>query len=217
MSLTPFYYAFLLPVCAVMLANIVIYIMVVVAICRRRDMTSHANRSGASQRVIGIRASIACFVVLGLSWVFAFFAVEDARVVFQYLFTITSTIQGFLIFLIFTARDPQVRAFWKAKCCGKTKGGEKSGDRAHVQGQRSHTGSDEYPLNRSNQSSSTDDPRYYHSRRTSPTTLPSPSGSAYSRGTYGNGHGDGYETGYRDGYGNGSGYGNPAYQVYTGE
>ncbi|KAK7491914.1 hypothetical protein BaRGS_00016933, partial [Batillaria attramentaria] len=64
MSLTPFYYAFLLPVCAVMLANIVIYIMVVVAICRRRDMTSHANRSGASQRVIGIRASIACFVVL---------------------------------------------------------------------------------------------------------------------------------------------------------
>ncbi|KAK7491913.1 hypothetical protein BaRGS_00016932, partial [Batillaria attramentaria] len=106
MSLTPFYYAFLLPVGMVMLANIAIYIMVVAAICGcRRMIGASAVRSGTRSTVVNFRASFACFVVLGLSWVFALFAVEDARVVFQYLFTITSTIQGFLIFIIFTARD----------------------------------------------------------------------------------------------------------------
>ena len=60
--------------------------------------------------------------VLGLSWVFAFLAVEDARVVFQYLFTITTSLQGLLIFLVFTARDPVVRTFWRQVfCCGKYK------------------------------------------------------------------------------------------------
>nr|KAG5703202.1 hypothetical protein BaRGS_027367 [Batillaria attramentaria] len=110
MSLTPFYYAFLLPVGMVMLANIAIYIMVVAAICGcRRMIGASAVRSGTRSTVVNFRASFACFVVLGLSWVFALFAVEDARVVFQYLFTITSTIQGFLIFIIFTARDQHVR------------------------------------------------------------------------------------------------------------
>ncbi|KAL8574465.1 hypothetical protein ACOMHN_041234 [Nucella lapillus] len=120
MSLTPFYYSFLLPVALVMAANIAVYVMVVVNICRRGNIGSS---SGVSKRVVDIRASVACFVVLGLSWVFAFFAIEDARVVFQYLFTITASLQGFLIFLIFTARDPNVRAFWWLTCCGwrKTK------------------------------------------------------------------------------------------------
>ena len=54
----------------------------------------------------------------GLSWVFAFLAIGKARTTFQYLFTITSTSQGFLIFLMFTARDPVVRSFWwNLICC----------------------------------------------------------------------------------------------------
>jgi hypothetical protein len=56
-------------------------------------------------------------VLLGLSWVFAFFAIEDARLVFQYLFVVTASLQGFLIFLVFTARDPVVRAYWKSVFC----------------------------------------------------------------------------------------------------
>lgn len=216
MSLTPFYYAFLLPVALVMLANIIIYIMVVGAICRRRNISSNASHSGASNRVIGIRASIACFVVLGLSWVFAFFAVEDARVVFQYLFTITNSIQGFLIFLIFTARDPQVRAFWKAKCrCRCSTKDDKVKDRTHVQGQRSNTGSDEYPLNRSrhSNSSSGDEPRLHRSsRETSSSNLPSPT-VPYARGGYG-GNGE-YRNAYDGAYGHG--YGNQGYDGYMGQ
>ncbi|XP_070188437.1 adhesion G protein-coupled receptor E5-like [Littorina saxatilis] len=111
MSRTPFYYAFLLPVAMVMLTNIVVYILVVASICRRRGLAAKASRSASSQRAVEIRASLSCFVVLGLSWVFAFLAIEDARVVFQYLFTITTSLQGFLIFLVFTARNADVKSF----------------------------------------------------------------------------------------------------------
>ncbi|KAK7101443.1 hypothetical protein V1264_019825 [Littorina saxatilis] len=109
----PFYYAFLTPIAIMVSANIVLYVLIVVSICRRRDM----SHGGTSYNVISIRASIASFVVLGLSWGFAFFAIEDARLVFQYLFTCTTAFQGILIFAIFTARDPAVRQFWLDLIC----------------------------------------------------------------------------------------------------
>ena len=49
----------------VLMANIVIYILVVVNICRRGGLAARANRSQASQRVVAVRASFACFVALG--------------------------------------------------------------------------------------------------------------------------------------------------------
>ncbi|XP_076441502.1 adhesion G-protein coupled receptor G6-like [Babylonia areolata] len=108
MSLTAFYYAFLAPIAIISAINIVIYVLVVVNICRRPRMKSGA----ASYTAIGVRASFSCFVALGLSWTFAFFALGDARLVFQYLFAITTALQGFLIFVLYTARDPDVRAFF---------------------------------------------------------------------------------------------------------
>ncbi|KAK7101457.1 adhesion G-protein coupled receptor G6-like [Littorina saxatilis] len=113
MSRTPFYYAFLAPIGIMVSANIVLYVLIVVSICRRRDM----SHGGTSYNVISIRASIASFVVLGLSWGFAFFAIEDAGLVFQYLFTCTTAFQGILIFAIFTARDAAVRQFWLDLIC----------------------------------------------------------------------------------------------------
>ncbi|XP_070210163.1 adhesion G protein-coupled receptor E5-like [Littorina saxatilis] len=113
MSRTAFYYAFLAPIGIMVFANIVLYGLIVFKICRRRDIA----HGGTSYNVISIRASIASFVVLGLSWVFGFLAIEDARLVFQYLFTCTTAFQGFLIFAIFTTRDPAVRQFWRDLIC----------------------------------------------------------------------------------------------------
>ncbi|KAL8606633.1 hypothetical protein ACOMHN_025732 [Nucella lapillus] len=106
MSLSAFYYAFLAPVAVIIGVNTIIYVLVIVSICRRPNM----RQGGVSYTTISLRASLSCFVVLGLSWVFAFFALGEARVVFQYLFTCTTALQGFLIFALYTARDPAVRA-----------------------------------------------------------------------------------------------------------
>ncbi|XP_076464348.1 uncharacterized protein LOC143296356 [Babylonia areolata] len=110
MSLTAFYCAFLPPLAVIITTNIIIYVLVVVGICRRPSV-----KSGSSYTAIGVRASISCFVVFGLSWTFAFFAVGEARALFQYLFTITSTSQGLLIFILYPARDPAVRTYLRDK------------------------------------------------------------------------------------------------------
>ncbi|CAL1531612.1 unnamed protein product [Lymnaea stagnalis] len=114
MSLPAFYYSFVIPVGLIVLTNIVVYIMVVVSLCRREDMTQHSSRI-QNQNVVNIRASFVCFFVLGLSWIFGFLALGDARVVFQYIFCISASLQGFVIFAMMTARDKNVRAFWLSK------------------------------------------------------------------------------------------------------
>ena len=58
---------------------------------------------------------------LGLTWVFGFFAIEDARIVFQYLFCIFNALQGFLIFIFHNLREPAVRRAWMGLCCRGTK------------------------------------------------------------------------------------------------
>ena len=44
---------------------------------------------------------------------FGFFAINDARLPFQYLFCITNAFQGLAIFLLHNIRDPKVIAWWR--------------------------------------------------------------------------------------------------------
>ena len=112
----------------------------------------------------------------GLSWVFAFFAIEDARVVFQYLFTITTSLQGLLIFLVFTARDPAVRAFWRQACCGPSQPDKSSTDKTRTRGKEpGSSGSDHMPLGRSKQSSGDSECHVQTRRNTAPTYVVSES------------------------------------------
>ncbi|XP_076459089.1 uncharacterized protein LOC143292561 [Babylonia areolata] len=197
MSLTPFYYAFLAPVAVIILVNIVVYIMVVVNICLRRNIGGSSSKN--SSRAVGIRASVACFVVLGLSWLFAFFAIEDARVVFQYLFTITASLQGFLIFLIFTARDPAVRAFWRHACCGGSKGDRSSISNSHVNGKGKGKAarelkSNDLPMSSSEQSAGvSSESQTYRNNTTTIYSQLSSSRSSENGGGGGGGGGDGYD------------------------
>ncbi|XP_055958783.1 adhesion G protein-coupled receptor E5-like [Patella vulgata] len=64
-----------------------------------------------------IMASFMWMLMEGLTWVFGFLAISDARLVFQYIFTVLNSLQGFLIFILFTARDKNVRDYWKQLCC----------------------------------------------------------------------------------------------------
>ncbi|KAK3705871.1 hypothetical protein RRG08_058952 [Elysia crispata] len=116
MDLDAFYYGFAIPVGLIILTNLVVFVLVTISLCRRKDMSKHSSQT-SNQTVVNIRASFICFCVLGLSWIFGFLAIEDARLVFQYLFCITASLQGFIVFLMMTARDKQVRQYWMERLC----------------------------------------------------------------------------------------------------
>ncbi|OWF34702.1 uncharacterized protein LOC110443881 [Mizuhopecten yessoensis] len=118
MSLDAFYYAFALPIGVIILCNLVVFILTVTSICRR-PTGLRSNQSKQKIAITNLQAAITSFVLLGLTWLLGYLAIADARVVFQYAFTILNSLQGFFIFVLFVARKKQVRDQWLILCCCK--------------------------------------------------------------------------------------------------
>ena len=59
---------------------------------------------------------VVCFCSPGACWTSGFLAISSASVemsvAFSYIFCISATLQGFLIFILMTARDANVSKFW---------------------------------------------------------------------------------------------------------
>ncbi|XP_048773083.2 adhesion G-protein coupled receptor G2-like isoform X2 [Ostrea edulis] len=121
MSRTPFYFAFLIPMALIILINCIIFFMVLKTLLTR-SKTLQSNQSESKRAMMNLRASISIFIILGLSWTFGILAIEDARVVFSYIFTILTTFQGFIIFILFIARGKKLRYNWKKLCCKRFEG-----------------------------------------------------------------------------------------------
>ena len=111
----PFYISVIVPVTAIILANIVILITVTM---RLRKSRKHKPMSGAARLISEARIAFACNLLLGTTWVLAFFAVEEVTMLFQWLFCISNSLQGFFIFLFYTVRNQGVRNAW-LKALGK--------------------------------------------------------------------------------------------------
>ncbi|KAK3577303.1 hypothetical protein CHS0354_008396 [Potamilus streckersoni] len=134
MQLYPLYWAFVLPIGLILIANFIVFILVIVNLCRRvRGM--QVNQSEYKIAVMKFQAGLAVFVLLGLTWVFGFLAVEDARVSFMYVFAFLNAFQGFFVFLLFTAREEQVRQSWARLCC-KQKSAKASTSTSDSRGQK---------------------------------------------------------------------------------
>ncbi|CAH3182932.1 unnamed protein product, partial [Porites lobata] len=63
----------------------------------------------------GLRACVVLLPLLGLTWVFGILSVTDAGLVFQYIFTILNSLQGFFIFVIHVLRSNEFRAAYLRK------------------------------------------------------------------------------------------------------
>ncbi|XP_062611810.1 adhesion G-protein coupled receptor G4-like, partial [Saccostrea cucullata] len=116
MSRSPFYFAFLIPVVLIILLNCIIFAVVLKNLLNR-PKGLQSNQSESKMAMMNLRAAVSIFILLGLTWIFGILAIEDARVVFAYIFTILTTFQGFFIFILFVAREKQFRNLWKKICC----------------------------------------------------------------------------------------------------
>lgn len=104
------------PIASMILINMIFYSSVLKAIFYRPKNISKINYH-PSLISAQLRLSIFLFFLLGLSWSFALAVALNAGIVFSYLFCLTATLQGFILFIYFVIVDPATRNLWK--CCGK--------------------------------------------------------------------------------------------------
>lgn len=128
--------SFLIPVAVIMAANCVFFVVIVTKLLMVSWARSR-HKSGLSavdiRRWTELRAAVSISVLLGLSWIFGAFVDTGigatGSLVFQYLFAIFTTIQGFIIFLVYCVFNPQVRAALRRVVSGE-----------HSTSSKSHTG-----------------------------------------------------------------------------
>lgn len=108
----PFYSAVLGPVAFLMIINLVIFVLVVRSIIAA-GRGLRTNQSESKQTKDKLWASFLNFILLGLTWIFGFLAIGATNaVIFSYLFCVTSSLQGFIIFVLYVGRDPSTRKMW---------------------------------------------------------------------------------------------------------
>lgn len=104
------YLTVLLPVGCIIVTNLTVFVLVMRSILRGPD---GKRRSVDPELVMAqLRLSVLLFFLLGLSWIFGLLAITGNEILFSYLFCLTATLQGFVLFLYFIVCDPATRVLW---------------------------------------------------------------------------------------------------------
>ncbi|XP_065064148.1 uncharacterized protein LOC135690509 isoform X2 [Rhopilema esculentum] len=112
-------WAFVAPVIIVIIINFIVLIIVVkilmssVSTVQVDSKTSQETNRSTQQIKAGAKAMVILMPILGLSWVFGLLAVNEATIVFQYLFCIFNSMQGLFIFLIHCVGNSEVRSAFR--------------------------------------------------------------------------------------------------------
>ena len=79
------------------------------------------DKSKSQQAVQRLQNAFTMSILMGLTWVFGFFAIEDAKFVFTLIFCLCNSFQGLVLFLLFCARQEDVRKtlrpYIRRLCC----------------------------------------------------------------------------------------------------
>ncbi|CAH2295696.1 adhesion G- coupled receptor D1 isoform X1 [Pelobates cultripes] len=107
-------WAFVAPALFVIVVNIGILIAVTRIISRISADNYKVHRDANAVKLTA-KAVAVLLPILGSSWIFGVLAVNDQAIVFQYLFAIFNSLQGFFIFLFHCLLNSEVRAAFKHK------------------------------------------------------------------------------------------------------
>ncbi|XP_055377894.1 uncharacterized protein LOC129609797 [Condylostylus longicornis] len=104
------YYGTLLPIAIVVSANFIIFFIIFINLLRGNGVNlRHTEKKIAMSQ---LRLLILLFFLLGLTWIFGFLSTMRFGLVFSYLFCLTATSQGFVLFIYFVILDPVTRKLW---------------------------------------------------------------------------------------------------------
>lgn len=105
----------LAPIGFIFSVNCIVYLSVLISLYRGLSISSSMSETAKMRvRLSQIRLYAFLFFSLGLTWIFGFLSrVHPAcHLMFTYLFCLTSTIQGLVLFFYFIVVDPYVRSLW---------------------------------------------------------------------------------------------------------
>uniref|UniRef100_A0A1B0AJU9 G-protein coupled receptors family 2 profile 2 domain-containing protein n=1 Tax=Glossina pallidipes TaxID=7398 RepID=A0A1B0AJU9_GLOPL len=105
------HFGVLLPISIVVTINIGVILYIFYSLCRTR-LSTPTQLHQKSGLVKEIRLMVLLFFLLGLSWIFGLLAYMNLTIVFSYLFCMTATLQGFMLFLYFIILDKHTRDSW---------------------------------------------------------------------------------------------------------
>ncbi|XP_022242223.1 uncharacterized protein LOC106460726 [Limulus polyphemus] len=111
-----FYIAFIIPVGIVVVVSLVVFNIVIYSIFCGQQSELRTNQSERKIAVAKLRAALCILILLGATWMFGLLSVmyktSETLLVFQYLFTLTTTIQGFFIFFFHVFQEKSARELW---------------------------------------------------------------------------------------------------------
>ncbi|XP_050392607.1 uncharacterized protein LOC126811152 isoform X2 [Patella vulgata] len=117
--LTPyaFYGAFAGPVLFVLLINFIAFALVLRQLCGLQ--AKKLTKSDRSDKLSKLRGAVGVVILLGLTWIFAIFAIGPLRTVFSYLFAIFNALQGLFIFVFYCVFKRDALNSWRRllPCC----------------------------------------------------------------------------------------------------
>ncbi|XP_041357950.1 adhesion G-protein coupled receptor G6-like [Gigantopelta aegis] len=113
-----FYFAFLAPVAMILLTNCITFVLILHALFRVSGRNALIKPTKA-KKYTRLHGAVLLVVLLGLTYMFAIFAIGEASIFFYYLFAIFNTLQGVFIFLFYCILKKDALYAWKAtlKCC----------------------------------------------------------------------------------------------------
>ncbi|XP_061181286.1 latrophilin-like protein LAT-2 isoform X2 [Saccostrea echinata] len=89
-------FLFIVPVCLIAVINIIIMVSLIRVLCASSAMTKSSLQKKAAS---GLRSLGTLLPVLGVTWIFGVLAVNESAEIFQYIFIIANSLQGFCIFI----------------------------------------------------------------------------------------------------------------------
>uniref|UniRef100_A0A8C8GTM1 Adhesion G protein-coupled receptor D1 n=1 Tax=Oncorhynchus tshawytscha TaxID=74940 RepID=A0A8C8GTM1_ONCTS len=107
-------WAFVAPALFVIVVNIVILISVT-RIISRISSENYKVHGDANSVKLTAKAVAVLLPILGISWIFGVLAINDHSLMFQYMFAVFNSLQGFFIFLFHCLLNSEVRAAFKHK------------------------------------------------------------------------------------------------------
>jgi hypothetical protein len=104
-----FYLAVLAPILMIMTANVIVFGMILQRVFGGDAIRRHMkSKSKLAKRQVA--TSVLLFFLLGLTWVFGLMA--GLSTLCAYLFCVTATLQGFVLFLFFVIGEKKARHYW---------------------------------------------------------------------------------------------------------